>query len=95
MGVRILVGEYDGGDEKACLVDSVTGTAFGPLFEDRDEAQDFCDWCDADPRGIDAASLHDLVLGFRAQRAAQDNEDRAAGDNASYDATRGEPGEPT
>jgi hypothetical protein len=41
MGIRILAGKYDGTLERACMVDSVTGTAFGPLFDSGELAEDF------------------------------------------------------
>lgn len=45
MGVRILVGREQGSDvERAVLFDSVTGLAFGPLFDDEEEADDFLGW---------------------------------------------------
>jgi hypothetical protein len=39
-----LSGKYDGATEAAVLVDSVTGTAFGPMFDDEQEADDFLTW---------------------------------------------------
>jgi hypothetical protein len=62
MGVRILLGVYDGtGDaaQAACLVDSVTGTAFGPLFRGPDADLDierFLKWYD-DTRSLDLRRL--------------------------------------
>lgn len=44
MGVRILDGIYDGTEPAAVLIDSVTGTSFGPMFDDHDHAQAFLDW---------------------------------------------------
>lgn len=47
MGVRTLVGEYDGDARAAVMVDSASGTAFGPLFEgpDAEEQVDaFLEW---------------------------------------------------
>ena len=47
MSVGVL---YDPNESKACLYDSVSDTAFGPLFDDgegtsaRDEAVDFLAW---------------------------------------------------
>jgi hypothetical protein len=42
LGVRILEGSEIG--DGVCLYCSVTMWAFGPIFEDRDEAQQFLDW---------------------------------------------------
>lgn len=56
MGVRILSDnskDYD----SACLYDSVTGWAFGPLFEDYDKAQAFLDWLDCDARVLTDKAL--------------------------------------
>ena len=39
MGVRILSGEAG-----ACLYDSVTDWAFGPLFASEEQAEAFCAW---------------------------------------------------
>jgi len=76
MGVRTLQG-VDGGDSngKACLYDSVTGFAFGPVFENQDEAQDFLDWWDVadnrdhrparDVRVIEDREMRDAISNFR------------------------------
>jgi len=50
MGCRILSGTYDGTREGACYVDSVTGTAFGPLFDSADDAEEFMEWLRADTK---------------------------------------------
>lgn len=55
MGVRILNDE----DTGACLYDSVTMTAFGPIFDDRDQAEEFLSWL---PNNIDARMLTDKDL---------------------------------
>jgi hypothetical protein len=62
MGIRILSGRYDGGETRACLVDSVTGFAFGPLFDDEDRADDFVSWLAAKDGGRDARTLTDAEL---------------------------------
>lgn len=38
MGVRVLEGTYDGTEPAAVMVDSVTGFAFGPIFQGDDAA---------------------------------------------------------
>lgn len=57
MGVRITGPR----DESAALYDSVTGIAFGPVFEDWLEAQAFLDWLKErgheDARALSAATL--------------------------------------
>jgi hydroxyacyl-ACP dehydratase HTD2-like protein with hotdog domain len=58
MAVWILDGVTNGADQHACLVDSVTETAFGTLFDSYDAADAFCEWCydrNDDPREIWAA----------------------------------------
>jgi hypothetical protein len=75
MSTRILVGHEQGDHgyarEIACLFDSVTGWAFGPVFhrgEDgdapEDRAQAFVDWLAeggfGDPRGIPSGELERL-----------------------------------
>lgn len=50
MGVRILAAEG-----KTALYDSVSGTAFGPVFDDEHEAERFSAWVQqhhGDPRDI-------------------------------------------
>jgi hypothetical protein len=51
MGVRIL---HDQNQDKACLYDSTTGEAFGPVMDDTDpsEVHDFLELLDDDPRTI-------------------------------------------
>jgi hypothetical protein len=46
MGVRILAGSFDGGPERAALVNSVTERPLAlPMFEDREDAEAFLRWC--------------------------------------------------
>ena len=58
MGVRILEGKYDARRTAAVLVDSVTETAFGPVFSSKAHAEDFLAWLpghvttDGDPRSF-------------------------------------------
>lgn len=65
MGCRILVGR-EGGDtstEQAVLFDSVTGWAFGPLFDDVGHADAFAtalcfqNWLVTDARAIPSSDL--------------------------------------
>lgn len=70
MGCRVLIGNEAGAkgvDNVACLWDSVTGIAFGAIFQGPDaleQANDFCTWCDEawglDPRSLPEADL--LIL---------------------------------
>ncbi len=63
MSVRTLEGAYDGGTSRACLVDSVTETAFGPLFADGEQVDSFLSYLReygyADPRTLTDAQLDD------------------------------------
>lgn len=56
MGTHVL---YDQKENKSCLYDSVTGTAFGPVMSDTDsqEVHDFLELLDEDPRGMSEDSL--------------------------------------
>jgi len=75
MGVRILAGTFDGEGDFACLVDSVTETAFGPLFRAgeiqgaEDAADDFLAYCRAhgaiDPRLMGEKTLAAQVSNWR------------------------------
>ncbi len=84
MGCRIIRGTRDGTcDDAAVLYDSVTETAFGPVFEDAYEAVDFMAWLQADttkwvqhrnrwtydPRVYPAPELANLVAAFRTERS--------------------------
>lgn len=44
MSVRLLVGQYDGGEQRVALVDSSRSVAFGPLFEEPEDAEAFLSW---------------------------------------------------
>lgn len=63
MGCRILTGEYDGYRTQACMVDSVTETAFGPLFDSYEDCEDFIQYVQRrtghDPRRLDWGQLDD------------------------------------
>lgn len=57
MGVRIT-----GQEGRVALYDSVSGFAFGPTFEDEDEAQAFLEWWEANGDGRDLRALSDPEL---------------------------------
>lgn len=44
MGVRVI-----GGGDGACIYDSVTMWAFGPIFEDAEQAEEFLQWLPRQP----------------------------------------------
>lgn len=79
MGVRILQGDgtYDG----AVLYCSTTMWAFGPVFEDREQAQAFLDWLDpTDPRRLSDAELeakYGDFLVYKDERAKEEAEEDA------------------
>lgn len=62
MGVRILETENN-----AVLYCSTSMWAFGPLFEDADEAQAFLDWLGADPRLLADGHLAEKYSEFLAR----------------------------
>lgn len=66
MGIEILEGRDLG---QACLTCNTTGVAFGPLFEDREEAEAFLAWCIDDPRSHTDRELGHRVSEFRSERA--------------------------
>ena len=86
MGCRIL---YDERDDRACLYDSVTETAFGLCFNSyegphdvyanpNDVAQAFCDWVYDDPRSYTTLTCLELQNEFLRQLCVREivlNED--------------------
>lgn len=56
MGVRIT------DSETVALYDSVSGFAFGPTFDDEEQAQDFCDWWHTYDDAVDLRRLTDREL---------------------------------
>lgn len=63
MGIWILEGELEGGNDAAVMVDSVTGIAFGHTFADREEAESFIayvqDKTGKDPRALTSEQCDD------------------------------------
>ena len=74
MSVRILEGTYDGRKPGAVLICGTTGTAFGPLFNDYQEADGFLIFAREhgyrELRGERPDILADLARRFRAEREA-------------------------
>lgn len=72
MGVRFLIGTYDGYKDKVALIDSVTETAFGPMLEDEQEADRFLTYLTEngvrDARELKDPQLNDALMRFRAGR---------------------------
>ncbi len=71
MGVRIWEGTLDGGRREAAgLYCSTTDWAFGPLFDDYEEADAFLEYLPCDPRSIKDSDLEDHFGAFKKMRAA-------------------------
>jgi hypothetical protein len=65
MGVRIT------DDRNVALFDSVTGYAFGPVFESRDDAEDFMAWFGDHPSSLRTtpnSTLEALVHAWHLER---------------------------
>ena len=84
MSTRIIVGLADGIRSCAVLYDSVTETAFGPMFDTYAEADSFCRWCygiHIDPRQLTDAEMNAELSLWRGRRppisAAKDKDDEA------------------
>lgn len=60
MSVRILAGLHDVDVPGAVLFDSVTGWAFGPVFDSAAEAEAFRDWLPDDARSYEDNQLEQL-----------------------------------
>lgn len=66
MGVRIIQSDEEGDSHGAVLYCSVTDWAFGPIFEDRDEAESFLKWLDpTDARTLSDGEMENKVAEFR------------------------------
>ena len=65
MGVEILEGRDFGPCALTC---NTSGVAFGPLFEDREEAEAFLEWLPQDPRRYDDQELGRKYSEFRSER---------------------------
>jgi hypothetical protein len=74
MGIRII----DNPREGAAFYCSVTDTAFGPVFHDRYEAQEFLDWLPEDPRRFSNEELWDKLIEFREEKAEAEENEQAA-----------------
>jgi len=61
MGVHILANRAD---DAAALYDSVTMTAFGPVFGNEEQADAFLKYCAGDPRSYDDSQLASEYSGF-------------------------------
>ena len=72
MSVRTT--SFDGVVDKVALYDSTSGVAFGPIFDDEDEAIGFLEHLEAigerDPRVISAVDLAQLAREYLEEREA-------------------------
>lgn len=77
LGVRIT------DSTNVALYDSVSGVAFGPIFKDEDEAEDFLAWLtyrkQDDPRNMTPTKLHQAVWSFRGDAEAWGNDSTGDG----------------
>jgi len=65
MGVRIIT-DIESGEQ--VIYDSVTMTAFGPVFGKEDDVDDFLEWLPEDARKYEQRALDDKVHEWRRQR---------------------------
>ena len=84
MKTKILYDKRHG----ACLFNSETRQAFGPLFADEETARAFLSWCPADPAEISVQFFSALVNGFR-ERVVSDAAESALSENFAGDMPRG------
>ena len=71
MGVRILEDK----DGMKCLYCSVSMVAFGNIFYDEEDPQDFLDWLETDPRKLKDKELENEIYEWRKQ-TEQENGDQ-------------------
>lgn len=64
MSVRVLQGLLET-SVGAVMYDSVTMWAFGPVFADTNEALDFIEWCEKDPRAYTPNELENKYTEWR------------------------------
>lgn len=73
MGIRYVTGSYDGGEERTVMVDSITDTAFGPLFDSEEAADSFVAYCQrqlgACPRNLSPREMETAVASWRGAAA--------------------------
>lgn len=92
MAVGIIEGVDNGGIRRAVLWCTVSDTAFGPLFKDREEAEAFLEWADDDPRRMKAEGrLEDAFLEFINKVRPRDDGDVTYYDRPKRRATRPAP----
>lgn len=72
MSIRILSGERINECDRpgACLYEKTSGIAFGPVFADEHEAQDFIDFCMGEYRRVPVESMDMALVAWRHDRKA-------------------------
>jgi hypothetical protein len=79
MGVRIIQADGEGDSQGACLYCSTSMWAFGPIFEDRDQAEAFLQYLGhVDPRTLSDGDLEtkyaDFLVSLEEQEKAEQDE---------------------
>ncbi len=75
MGVRILEGNGQGDSQGgAVLYDSVSGWAFGPVFDSYEDAAAFNGWLEDDARSLTEAGLRQAYGNWKREQAAPEGE---------------------
>ena len=69
MGVKILTDKDEG---ISCLYCSTSGWAFGPIFYEDEDPQDFLDWLKEDPRHFTDKVLENKVYEWRKTKEVKD-----------------------
>lgn len=74
MSIRIIESNSDT-DSYAVLYCSTSMWAFGPVFEDAEQAEEFLKWLIVDPRGLEDRELERKYWEFRETREKEEEED--------------------
>jgi len=74
MGVKIIT-DIETGEQ--VIYDSVTMTAFGPVFSSEDDVVDFLEWLSQDARKYEQRELDDEAHRWRKQRKEEEDEKAA------------------
>ncbi len=83
MGVSVLsgganeAGEYAGGNTSAVMYCNTSGWAFGPVFESREQAEEFMAWLSErgfpDPRGLRSSELGESYRKFKTETETKES----------------------
>ena len=84
MGVRILKGE-----DYACWYCSTSMWAFGPVFEDEFQADDFLQWIEGDPRSYSDALLESKYVEFLEEKEAIEKQEKEDAENEKANSEAG------